>query len=381
MKRIKRILELGNHHKSVLLLGPRQTGKSTLIREAFPKACHYNLMETDTFFRFQQDPSRLRQEIRALKNHDEPVLIDGIQKLPILLDEVQVLIDSLGIRFILTGSSARKLKAGGANLLGRRARPKQLFPFVWKELPDFSLERAIKGSLIPPMWFSDDCEADLHAYCGLYLKEEIQAESLVRGLDAFSRFLAIAALSNGQELNYENIGRDSAVPARTVREYVSVLTDTLIATSLPPWKQGRKRKATSRSKLYFFDGGVARVLAGKKPPPEGSAEWGQALEQLVFQELRAYLSYMSDYRPLSYWRTHDNREVDFILGDELAIEVKASRMVPERELKGLRDLAEEHPWKARILVCREPRARMSDDGILILPVEEFFERLWQGEWT
>lgn len=382
MTKVRRFFDIKksatNH--SLILLGPRQTGKSMLLRDTFPESPYYNLLHTDVFYKLQREPSRLRQEILAHKNIDGPIIIDEIQKLPILLDEVQGLIDANGISFIVTGSSARKLKAGGANLLGGRARMKRLFPFVYPELKDYSITRAIERGLLPPIWFSDESELDLRAYCGMYLKEEIQAESLVRGLEGFSRFLTVAGLMSGHELNFENIARDCAVPARTVREYVSVLTDTLIATQLEPWKTGYMRKPVSRSKLFIFDLGVARVLAGKRSPQQDSAEWGQALEQLVYQELRAWLEYTADFRDLCYWRTYDNKEVDFIVGNDLAIEVKASRRIVDRDLKGLRDINDENKWKARILVCQEDTARLTEDGILILPVLEFFERLWSGEW-
>lgn len=383
MNAVKRMLDIRTaaEKKSVLLLGPRQTGKSTLLRDLFPESPYYNLLFTDVFFRLQQEPARLRHEILALEDFTGPIIIDEIQKLPILLDEVQSLIDSNGFTFVLTGSSARKLKAGGSNLLGGRARLKKIHPFVSAELADFSIERAIERGLLPPVWFSDAPEEDLRAYCGMYLREEIHAESLVRGLDGFSRFLTVAAMMNGQELNFENIARDCAVPARTVREYVSVLTDTLIAEQLQPWKQGQKRTVVSRAKLYFFDGAVARVLADKPVPGQGSTEWGLALEHLVFHEIRSWLEYSGDYRPLTYWRTHDGREVDFIVGNEMAIEVKASRNIQSGDMKGLRDITGEGAWKARILVCREPVPRFTDDGILILPVTEFLERLWAGSFA
>jgi len=379
---IHRILDIGKavSTKSIILLGPRQTGKSTLLRSSFPDAVYYNLLHTDVFFRLQREPFRLREEVSALKQTNQPIIIDEIQKLPILLDEVQALIDSREFRFILTGSSARKLKAGGANLLGGRARLRHLYPFVSRELPDFDLDKALSIGLLPSIWFSDSPEEDLRAYCGMYLKEEIYAEALVRRLDGFSRFLTVAGLSNGQELSFENIARDCGVPARTVREYVSVLTDTLIASALEPWRSGKSRKSVSSVKLYFFDLGVARVLAGRQRPVRDSTEWGQALEQCIYQELRAWLSYFGDGRELCYWRTRDGREVDFIVGNELAIEVKSTKNLTVKDLRNLRDIADENIWHERIVVCREPAERKTDDGILILPVTSFLTRLWSGEW-
>lgn len=383
MKIVKRLLDIRKitEHKSVLLLGPRQTGKSTLLRELFPDAPYYNLLLTDVFFRLHQEPSRIRQEILALQNVTGPIIIDEIQKLPVLLDEVQALIDSKGLSFVLTGSSARKLKTGGANLLGGRARLKMLRPFVYSELSDYSIERVMERGLLPSIWFSDSPEEDLRTYCGMYLREEVHAESLVRNLEGFSRFLTVAAIMNGQELNFENIARDCAVPARTVREYVSILTDTLIAEQIEPWKQGQKRVAVSRSKLFFFDIAVARTLAGKPVPQEDTTEWGIAFEHLVYHEIRTCLEYHGDFRPLSYWRTHNGREVDFIIGSDIAIEVKAAKRISDRDLKGLRDIADENNWKERLVVCREPVARLTDDGILILPFTEFLHRLWAGDYA
>jgi len=364
--------------RSILLLGPRQTGKSTLLRQAFPEARYYNLLYSDVFFRMQADPSILRQELAAASDNDSLVIIDEIQKLPVLLDEIQVLIDEKGRRFIMTGSSARKLKSGGANLLGGRARVRYLFPFVSAEIPDFDLSRALSWGCLPPVYLSDEPEEDLRAYCGTYLREEIQAEALVRKLEGFSRFLAVAGLSNGLEINYEKLAGVCSVPARTVREYTSLLVDTLVACTLDPWQRGGKRKAVSRSKLYFFDLGVARVLAGKPVPSPNTAEWGSALEQFVFQELRAWLSYNRDDRSLTYWRTVDGREVDFVLGDDYAVEVKAANRLTAADFRGLREIAKEKSWKGRVLVCREPSERLTDDGVLVVPIEVFLARLWSG---
>ena len=358
------------------------------MKQAYPDSVWYNLLYSDLFYQFQRNPSSLRRQLRANPPGERPVIIDEIQKLPKLLDEIQALIDEDQISFILTGSSARKLKAGGANLLGGRARFITLHPFAFPELtasyPEMSpmelISLMIQRGTLPPIWLSDDPHADLLAYCGAYLKEEIQAEAVVRKLDNFSRFLGSLGTMNSQELNYEEIARDCSVPPRTVREYLGILEDTLIAQVLEPWKAGRKRKSVSRGKLYFFDHAVARTLAGSPVATEGTSEWGRAFEAIIYQELRAYISYQKSYSNLTYWRTIDQREVDFILDDSVAIEIKASSRIHPKDLKGLRNITEEGTWKHRILVCTIQKAELTDEGILVLPVEDFLTRLWSGQF-
>ncbi|NCN04750.1 MAG: DUF4143 domain-containing protein [Spirochaetales bacterium] len=232
----------------------------------------------------------------------------------------------------------------------------------------------LRGSL-PPIWTSDDPKSDLQAYCGSYLKEEIQAEAPVRKLDNFHRFLEALGSMNGQELNLEAVARDCSVPPRTVREYIGILEDTLIAQILEPWKSGRKRKSISRGKLYFLDQAVARTLAGLPEPQPRTSSWGQAFEAVVYQELRAYVSYNKNSRHLTYWRTVDGREVDFLIGDDIAIEAKATNRIQSKDLKGLGEINEEGNWKHRILVCSIDTPELTDDGILLLPLVDFLTRL------
>ena len=308
-----------------------------------------------------------------------PVIIDEIQKLPSLLDEVHDLVESPGLRFVLAASSRAKLRRGGVNLLGGRARTRSLFPFVSAELPDWDLMRAINVGGIPSIYLSSDPVEDLRAYCGNYLQLEIQAEGLVRGIEPFSRFLTAAAVSRGQPIVFERLASDAAVPARTVREYFQVLEDTLLGTLLRPFSPRQpRRKPVSHAKLYFFDVGVANVLASTTHIEVGSPAFGPALEQLLFCELRSWLAYTRDHRPLTFWRAADGSEVDFVVGDAVAIEVKATGSVTRRDLSGLRRLAAETPLAHRIVVCREPAARVVD-GIRILPVMEFLRALWNGE--
>jgi len=271
------------------LFGPRQTGKSTLIRQEFAEYRTYNLLDQSLFLRLSRNPALIRQE---LKSTDQIVVIDEIQKMPALLDEVHLMIEEQGIRFLMTGSSARSLRKKGANLLGGRARSRSLHPFIKKELGhQFDLQRALEFGLLPSIYFSDSPMEDLEAYAGAYLTEEIAAEAIVRNLSAFSRFLQVAALCHGQMLNFSQIANDAQVAVTTVREYFQILKDTLLAHELPAFNETRKRKAISTSKYYLFDVGVARHLQGRRHLPERTPEYGQAFESYIFQELKAFNDY------------------------------------------------------------------------------------------
>ena len=368
--------------RSFFLFGPRQTGKTFLLKRLYPNAPYYNLLLSDVFFQLSQRPMRMREEIVAYRERgtlDQPVIIDEVQKLPLLLDEVQYLIDSFGIRFILTGSSARKLKRGGANLLAGRARTHRLFPLVTKEIPDLDLNKALNFGTLPSIYLSEEPWEDLTAYCGTYLQEEIQAEGAVRRIENFSRFLETAALSNGELLNFENVARDCAVPPRTVREYFYILEDTLVGTLLKPFRRTRKRKTVSSAKFYFFDVGVGNLLAKRRYVEPKTESYGKVLEHFIFTELRAYLSYTNDQRELSFFRTSSGQEVDFLVGDELAVEVKASDNVTERDLRSLELLGEEMPLRQKVVVSTERTSRRVRD-VEILPVVTFLDTLWRGEY-
>ena len=365
--------------RSVFLFGPRQTGKTTWLRQCFPESVSLNLLHGDVFLRLSREPGRLRQELATVNPAAGPVVIDEIQKLPGLLDEVHDLIVSRGFRFVLAASSPVKLRRGGVNLLGGRARTRRMFPFVSAEVPDWDLMRAINFGGIPSIHFSDDPLEDLRAYCGNYLRLEIQAEGVVRGVEPFSRFLTAAGASYAQPIVFERLASDAAVPARTVREYFQVIEDTMLGTLVPPFTPRKaRRKPVSRARLFFFDVGVANALASVGEIRAGGPSFGPALEQLVFCELSAWLAYARDPRPLSYWRTAEGSEVDFVIGDEVGIEVKATASVTSRDLTGLRRLAAETPLRTRIVVCREPVMRVVE-GIRILPVGVFLSALWAGD--
>lgn len=358
--------------KSYFLLGPRQTGKTSLVRRTLPDCPNYNLLDFDTFLRLSQNPSRLREE---LKGYSGIVVIDEIQKLPTLLDEVQILIEEKNLRFLLTGSSARKLRRSGVNLLGGRARTVRMHPLTSAELGDqFDLLRAINFGTLPSIYFSDDPALDLKAYAGDYLSQEIAAEGLTRNIPAFSRFLETAGLCNGEIINYQAISSDSAVPRTTVQEYFSILKDTLVAEEVEPWRKTRKRKAVATSKFYFFDIGVANHLQHAGKIELRSKLFGHAFESFVFQELAAYRDYVSN-GSVHYWRSEDRYEVDFILDESVAVEVKGSSRLSKDDFKGLRALQAEKSMKSHIIVCLESVPR-EVEGVHVMPWKYFLKNLW-----
>ncbi len=359
-------------HKSCFLFGPRQTGKSSLIRHTLPGVRGYNLLDHQDFLSLSQNAKLLEQGIQA---SDAVIVIDEIQKLPHLLDEVHLIIEKYGIRFLLTGSSSRKLRRGGVNLLGGRARSRTLHPFSYGELHEkFDLMRALQFGSIPSIYFSDSPEEDLRAYVHDYLREEIASEALVRNIPAFSRFLQVAALCNAQMINYAKISNDAQVPKTTVQDYFQILKDTLIATDLPAFKRTLKRKPVATSKFYFFDIGVVRLLQQRRGLLQKSPDFGEALETYIAHELQSWC----DYTPgssLHYWRSTSGYEVDFVLNETVAIEIKATDHVRAVDLRGIQALYEEGCISERVVVSCESRARVLD-GVHILPVRDFLEKLW-----
>jgi predicted AAA+ superfamily ATPase len=362
--------------KSHFLFGPRQSGKSFLIRQTLPNIRVYNLLDSEVFLALNQRPARIGEEIGA---DEKTVVIDEIQRLPGLLNDVHRLIEERGIHFLLTGSSARKLRHGGVNLLGGRARIKHLHPFVASELGSrFDLHRALHAGLLPGIYFSTDADADLAAYAGAYLQEEIVAEGVTRNVPAFSRFLRVAALCNARIVNFTNVANDAQVPRSTIYEYFDILKDTLLVRELPAWKATLKRKPLMSSKYYFTDPGVVRVLQGRTVVA-GTPEYGDAVETYVMHELSAWIDYGSA-QPLAFWRSTSGFEVDFILGDHTAIEVKAKATVSANDLKGLMALSEESLLRQYVCVCLEPRPRRVGP-IDVLPLSLFIERLWSGAYA
>lgn len=375
---VERILDLPAliQKKSHFLFGPRQTGKSFLIRQTLSGVRSYDLLDHATYLALGQHPGRIAEELTP---RDRTVVIDEIQRLPDLLHEVHRLIEERGVHFLLTGSSARKLRRGGVNLLGGRARTRYLHPLTARELGSrFDLRRAVERGTLPSIYFSDDPHADLEAYAGSYLQQEIVAEGATRNIAAFSRFLRVAAHCNGTIVNFTNVANDAQVPRTTIYEYFEILRDTLVLHELPAWRKSRKRKPLASSKFYFFDVGVTATLQGRRLRPR-TPEWGEGVETYLLHELMAYRDYVSG-EPLSYWRSTSGFEVDFILGDHTAIEVKAKETVSLQDMKSLRALAEEGKLKRYLCVSLEARSRRVD-GIRILPVGEFLDALWSGEFA
>ncbi len=365
--------------RSVLLFGPRQTGKTTYVRRQLDRtvAPTFSLLDQGLLTAVLADPTRIRREIEARGLRDTVVCIDEIQKCPPLMDEVHLMIEERGIRFLLTGSSARALKRGGVNMLGGRGSDRVMHPFSWTEIRDrFSLDRALNHGLLPPHYLSDDPDEGLASYVDRYLTEEIAAEGLARSLPGFARFLQTAALTNAQILNYSNVARDAQVPRQTVVQWYAVLRDTLIAFDLPAWTRTARRKAVETAKFYFFDTGVVRALRRLPRIGETSADFGELFEHYVFMELRAWIDYRRPRTPIAFWRSRSGHEVDFILDDRVAIEAKATRRVQQKHLRGLLALADEGLVERSIIVCREDRPRL-ERGIEVWPLEFFLAELWQ----
>ncbi|MGE0191854.1 MAG: ATP-binding protein [Planctomycetota bacterium] len=362
--------------KSHFLFGPRQTGKSHLVRTTLAGALVYDLLDTATYLALSSDPGRIAQEHQG----ERIVVIDEIQRLPGLLNEVHRLIETRNVRFLLTGSSARALRREGVNLLGGRARTKHLHPLTARELgARFDLERAIARGTIPSIYFSDDPDADLESYAGTYLREEIAAEGATRNVPAFSRFLRVAAACNATMVNFTEVSNDAQVPRTTVHEYFGILRDTLLLHEVPAWRETERRKPVASSKHYFFDIGVVSALQGRSARP-GTPEFGPAFETWLAHELFAHRDYVSG-EPVAHWRSTSGFEVDFVLGDHTAVEAKATAQISPRHLRGLRALAEEGKLRHHVCVCLAERPRRVEGGIEILPYGEFLEALWGGAYA
>ncbi len=369
--------------ETFFLWGPRQTGKSTLLKNCYPNSRWVDLLRSDDFRKYSARPELLRQEIDADgADRTQQIVIDEVQKVPALLDEVHWMIENRGLRFALCGSSARKVRRGGANLLGGRAIRYELRGITAGELGTaFDLDRMLNHGYSPRMYESSRPRRLLESYISDYVTEEIAAEGLVRNLPSFANFLDVAVLSDCEIVNFTNVGRDCGVSQHVAKGYFEILEDTLLARWLPAYRRREKRRVILSPKFYFADVGLVNRMARRGTVIAGSDQYGKAFENWVHHELTSYTSYHEVDAKLTYWRLASGIEVDFMLDDlSLAIEAKSSENITSQHLKGLRALKSEYPkFGQRIVVSRERRARLTDDGILILSADRFVERLWSGE--
>lgn len=376
---IKRICHINNDiDDSIFLFGARQTGKSTFLRQVFPNFIYIDLLDTTLKNRFKRRPGLL-YEMLADKPDGTKVVIDEIPEVPELLDEVHRLMSEKDHKFVLCGSSARKLKRKGYNTLGGRACPVYLFPFVTAELEDFDLQHAINYGMLPPHYLAKNPQRRLSAYIDVYLKEEIKEEALVRNLNAFQRFLEVAALTDGEMVNYNNIAQDCGVSANTVAGYFDILEDTLLGFRMPAYTKTMKRRLVQAPRFYYFDVGIANHLLHRKELVRGTPDYGHAFEHLVVQELRAWLAYNESSETLSYWRTYAGQEVDAVIGDaRVAIEIKSVEEVLPRHLKGLQAFAADYPESRQIIVSLDPLNRRIGN-VECIYILDFFRELWTNE--
>lgn len=374
-----RIFDIENRlDEGMFLFGGRQVGKSTLLRERFPNAVYVDLLNPDTRRRFERRAMEFH-EILVKYPPKTLVIVDEIQKLPELLDIVHKLMVENDLYFILSGSSARKIKKAGVNQLGGRANEEHLYPLVYAEIPDYDFDRAIQNGMIPRHYDVKDARKRLQGYINLYLKEEIEAEALVQNIATFERFLEVAAVMNTEILNYDNIASDCGVSVNTVKAYFKILYDTLLGFEVKPYRKVVKRRLLQTSKFYYFDVGIPNYLLNRFHLMSETPEYGHAFENLVMQEIRAYLDYTDSEEELTYWHTYNKDEVDAVIGDaRIAIEIKSTDHVESKHKKGLQKFVEEHPQARQIIVSRDFLTRRSGD-IDLYYVTDFFKALWAGE--
>ncbi|MBN2059416.1 MAG: ATP-binding protein [Deltaproteobacteria bacterium] len=367
--------------KSCFLFGPRQTGKSTYVKKLLgEKDLYIDLLPQRNFLNYAKNPGRVREEILAhLEKHNDPLcVIDEIQKIPELLDEVHELIESKGIRFILTGSSARKLKRGSANLLAGRAYTYHLFPLIFPELGDnFNLEKAMRIGTLPVLWESakEDPNEFLRSYADTYLKEEIAAEGLVRNIGPFAQFLDIAAANDGETVNYNNIARECSVSVKTVQQYYQILEDTFLSYKLPAWVRSERKRLVSHPRYYFFDTGVTNSLAHTLSDSLNPHVFGRRFEQFVVCQIMAFIHYKRlDYQ-LYYWRTNHGAEVDLLIcqGNRIkyALEIKSSQNIAKESLTSLNSFISDNPDVSVYVLGEKQNQRRLENGATILNWNEF----------
>jgi len=364
---------------SFFLFGPRGTGKTTWLRHRFPDAVHVDLLRAETYRELSARPERLVE--RALAAPGRPVIVDEVQRIPELLNAVHDLLErKTGQRFILTGSSARKLRRGGVDLLAGRAVVRELHPFMGSELPGFSLGPALERGLLPLVVASPEPADVLRAYASLYLEQEVQVEGWVRNIGNFARFLEAVSFSHGAVLNVSNVARECQVEKKTVAGYMEVLEDLLLCFRVPVFTRRARRKTAAHPKLYLFDAGVYRSLRPRGPLDRAEEIQGAALEGLVAQHLRAWAAYSGGAFDLYTWRTRSGSEVDFVLygeGGFWAVEVKNTRDVRRSSLRSLKAFHADYP-ESRTLFLYRGEERLLVDGVPCMPVEAFLANLRPG---
>ena len=372
--------------QTIILLGPRKTGKTTFLKQKFPESLYIDLLKSDVARTYSTYPERLREELLLMDDFQKklPIIIDEVQLIPALLNEIHWLIENENLYFILCGSSTRKLRSSGVNLLGGRAWTYLFFPFLYPEMPDYSLEKILNRGTIPSHYLSSDYKKHLTAYVHDYLTLEIQQEGLVRNFPAFQHFLEVAAFSSGELVNYANIARESGVNEKTIKGYFDILEYSLVGWRLPPFSHKHKRGIIFKApKFYFFDIGLTNILKQNIPNYQFMETQGHILESYIFQELNAYRLLQEKEMSLNFWRTTTGLEVDFILNKNIAIEVKTTSNIHPSHLKGLIAFAEEHQPDHLVVVCNEQTPRLiTHKGfkIKILNVKSFLERLWKNDF-
>ncbi|MFC1885005.1 ATP-binding protein [Thermodesulfobacteriota bacterium] len=372
----KRLLNINlPPNRSAFLWGPRKTGKTYWINNQFSDCIIIDLLKTELFAEYASRPSLIRDRYQEYKGL---IIIDEIQMVPALLNEIHWLIENTEVHFLLTGSSARKLRRKHSNLLGGRAWRYTMAPLAYPEVLDFELEKICISGLLPPHYLSPDPIQDLRAYVADYLKEEIAAEAATQNIPAFSEFLRVSALTSGELLNYTNVARETGVSAKVVRAYFQILEDTFLGFRVPPWKKARNRRLIETEKFYLFDVGLTNYLA-RRSPKIGGSEFGKSFEHIILMELKAYQAYKNPELDIRYWRTSTGFEVDLILNDmDVAVEVKSSSKIHSGHIKGLKALLEEHRVRRPIIVSLEDQPRKIESKIEVLPWQDFLEELWSG---
>jgi predicted AAA+ superfamily ATPase len=365
--------------QSAFLWGPRKTGKTMFLRTAFPESIVYDLLQTGLFLEFAKRPSLLREQLLAAEpgQMQKPIIIDEVQKVPHLLDEIHWLIENRGFRFIMCGSSARKLKRGKANLLGGRAWRYEMHPLISIEVSDLNLLRALNRGMVPAHYLQEGYRKSLRAYVRDYLKEEVFAEGLTRNIPAFSRFFDAMGYSHGELTNYANIARDCGIDAKTVKEYYQILVDTLLGTMIEPFMRRQDRQViTKAGKFYLFDVGVAGAITQRRIPQERGEQFGKAFEHFILMEILAHRAYKELDYDINFWRTKSGLEVDFVLGHgAVAVEIKGTSRIDKSDLRPIKAFLQEYRPARAFVVCNESRSRVHE-GVHILPWREFLKMLW-----